>query len=194
MASDAMRLTPGDALIVLDVQRDFCAGGALEVSGADKIVSVVNELITEAVAAGVPIVASRDWHPPGHASFRDCGGPWPAHCVQDSAGAQFHPDLRLPVRAIIVSKGELLERDQLSALNGTGLAERLRQLRVRRLLIVGLALDVCVLETALDAVAEGFDTHVRLSGTRAIAPEGARDAVEKMRKAGVFVEESQDEI
>ncbi|KAF0121522.1 MAG: pyrazinamidase/nicotinamidase PncA protein [Methylocystaceae bacterium] len=194
MASDAMRLTPGDALIVLDVQRDFCAGGALEVSGADKIVSVVNELIKEAVAAGVPIVASRDWHPPGHASFRDCGGPWPAHCVQGSVGAQFHPDLRLPERAIIVSKGESLERDQLSALNGTGLAERLRQLRVRRLLIVGLALDVCVLETALDAVAEGFDTHVRLSGTRAIAPEGARDAVENMRKACVFVEDSQDEI
>ena len=194
MASEAMRLTPGDALIVLDVQRDFCAGGALEVSGADKIVSVVNELIAEAVAAGVPIVASRDWHPTGHASFRDCGGPWPAHCVQDSAGAQFHPDLRLPERAIIVSKGELLERDQLSALNGTGLAERLRRLGVRRVLIVGLALDVCVLETALDAVSEEFETHVRLSGARAITPEGGRDAVEKMRKAGVFVEESQDEI
>ncbi|ULO24178.1 isochorismatase family protein [Methylocystis sp. SB2] len=194
MASEAMRLNPGDALIVLDVQRDFCAGGALEVSGADKIVSVVNELIREAVAAGVPIVASRDWHPAGHASFRDCGGPWPAHCVQDSAGAKFHPDLRLPERAIIVSKGEALERDQLSALNGTGLAERLRQLSVRRVLIVGLALDVCVLETALDAVSEEFETHVRLSGTRAIAPEGGRAAVEKMRKAGVFVEDGQDKI
>ena len=194
MASEAMRLTSGDALIVLDVQRDFCAGGALEVSEADKIVSVVNELIEEAVAAGVPIVASRDWHPTGHASFRDCGGPWPAHCVQDSAGAQFHPDLRLPERAIIVSKGESLERDQLSALNGTGLAERLRRLGVRRVLIVGLALDVCVLETALDAVSEGFETHVRLSGARAITPEGGRDAVEKMRKAGVFVEDSQDEL
>ncbi len=190
MASQAMRLNPGDALIVLDVQRDFCAGGALEISEADKIVSVVNELITEAVAAGVAIVASRDWHPTGHASFRDCGGSWPAHCVQDSAGAQFHSDLRLPERAIIVSKGESLERDQLSALNGTGLAERLRRLGVRRLLIVGLALDVCVLETALDAVAEGFATHVRLSGARAITPEGGRDAVEKMRKAGVVVEDS----
>jgi nicotinamidase/pyrazinamidase len=194
MASEAMRLTPGDALIVLDVQRDFCAGGALEVSEADKIVSVVNNLITEAVAAGVPIVASRDWHPTGHASFRDCGGPWPAHCVQNSAGAQFHPDLRLPEQAIIVSKGALLERDQLSALNGTGLAERLRQLRVRRVLIVGLALDVCVLETALDAVSEEFETHVRLSGARAITPEGGRAAVEKMRKAGVFVEDGQDKI
>ncbi|MGZ9116148.1 MAG: isochorismatase family protein [Methylocystis sp.] len=194
MAREPMRLQPGDALIVLDVQRDFCDGGALEVSGADKIVSVVNELIAEAVAAGVPIVASRDWHPPGHASFRDCGGPWPAHCVQDSAGAQFHPDLRLPERTIIISKGEALERDQLSALNGTGLAERLRRLGVRRVLIVGLALDVCVLETALDAVSEEFETHVRLSGTRAIAPEGGRVAAEKMRNAGVVVEESQDEI
>lgn len=189
MASEAMRLTPGDALIVLDVQRDFCAGGALEVSGADKIVSVVNELIQEALAAGVPIVASRDWHPTAHASFRDCGGPWPAHCVQGSAGAQFHSDLRLPERAIIITKGAALECDQLSAFNATGLADRLRDLNVRRLLVVGLALDVCVRDSALDAIAEGFETHVRLSGSRAIAPEGGRDAVEKMRNAGVVIEE-----
>ncbi|MBM3553514.1 MAG: isochorismatase family protein [Alphaproteobacteria bacterium] len=189
MPSQAMRLKPGDALIVLDVQRDFCAGGALEVAGADAILPTVNALIAEAVAAGAPVVASRDWHPPGHASFRDSGGPWPAHCVQESAGAQFHPDLRLPERAIIVSKGESPERDQLSAFNATGLADRLRRLGARRVLIVGLALDVCVLETALDAVSKGFETHVRLSGARAITSEGGKAAVEKMRKAQVVVEE-----
>ncbi|HEY8127065.1 MAG TPA: isochorismatase family protein [Methylocystis sp.] len=189
MAGKAMRLKPGDALVVLDVQRDFCAGGALEVADAEKILPLVNELIWEAVAAGVPIVASRDWHPAGHASFRDCGGPWPSHCVQGSVGAQFHPDLRLPERAIVVSKGESLTHDQLSPLNGTSLAERLRQLGVRRLLIVGLALDVCVLETSLDAVSEGFETHVRLSGARAITQDGGRDAVAKMRDAGVVVED-----
>jgi nicotinamidase/pyrazinamidase len=188
MPSEAMRLKPGDALIVLDVQRDFCAGGALEVAGADSILPTVNALIEEAVAVGAPVVASRDWHPPGHASFHEAGGPWPAHCVQGSAGAQFHPDLRLPERAIIVSKGEAAERDQLSAFNATGLADRLRDLGVRRVLIVGLALDVCVFETALDATSEGFETHVRLSGARAIAPDGGKDAVEKMRKAHVVIE------
>ncbi|MGD9656246.1 MAG: isochorismatase family protein [Methylocystis sp.] len=184
-----MRLKPGDALILVDVQRDFCAGGALEIPDADRIVPLVNGLIVEADAAGVPIVASRDWHPPGHASFHEAGGPWPAHCVQGGEGAQFHPDLRLPERAIIVSKGEAPERDQLSAFDATGLADRLRSLGVRRVLIVGLALDVCVLETALDAALEGFETHLRLAGARAITREGARAAVEKMRKAHVVVEE-----
>ena len=190
MASEAMRLTPADALIVLDVQRDFCAGGALEVSGADKIVSVVNELIEEAVAAGVPIVASRDWHPTGHASFRDCGGPWPAHCVQGSAGAQFHPELRLPECAIIVSKGEAPERDQYSAFDSTGLTDHLRRLGVHRVLIVGLAQEVCVRATAFDAVAAGFETHVRLSATRPLTSRGGRDAVEDLRNVGVVIEES----
>jgi len=189
MAHDAMRLKPGDALLILDVQRDFCAGGALEVADADAILPVVNRLIEEAVSAGVPVFASRDWHPPGHASFDEAGGPWPAHCVQGSAGAEFHPDLRLPERATIISKGQAPERDQLSAFNASGLADRLRRLGVRRLLIVGLALDVCVLETALDAAKEGFETHVLLSGARAITPQGGRAAVEKMRKAGVVVEE-----
>ncbi len=189
MAGEKMRLKPGDALIVLDVQRDFCAGGALEVPDADRIVPVVNGLIVEATTAGVPIVASRDWHPPGHASFREAGGPWPAHCVRGGAGAQFHADLRLPENTIVVSKGEAPERDQLSAFNATGLADRLRRLGVRRVLIVGLALDVCVLETALDAASESFETHVRLSGSRAITAEGGSNAVEKMRKACVVVEE-----
>jgi len=189
MPSEAMRLKTGDALIVLDVQRDFCAGGALEVADADKILPVVNGLIEEAVAASVPVFASRDWHPPGHASFRESGGPWPAHCVQGSAGAEFHSDLRLPERTVIIAKGAAPERDQLSAFNATGLADRLRDLNVRRLLIVGLALDVCVRDSALDAIAEGFETHVRLSGSRAITPQGGRDAVEKMRNAGVVIEE-----
>lgn len=190
MAGEKIQLKPGDALVIVDVQRDFCAGGALEVAGADGILPTVNALIEEAVAGGVPVIASRDWHPPGHASFHESGGDWPAHCVRGGAGAEFHPDLRLPQQATIVSKGEAPERDQLSAFDATGLADRLRLLGARRVLIVGLALDVCVLETALDAAAHGFETHVRLSGARAITPEGARAAVERMRKAHVVVEES----
>lgn len=184
-----MKLQPGDALIIVDLQRDFCAGGALAVADADSILPTVNALITAAVAAGVPIVATRDWHPPGHASFRDSGGPWPPHCVQGSEGAEFHPDLRLPERAIVVSKGEAPGRDQLSAFDVAGLTDRLRDLGVRRVLIVGLALDVCVLETALHAAAQGLETHVRLSGARALTAAGARAAIEKMRIAHVVVEE-----
>ena len=190
MASDAMRLEPGDALIIVDLQRDFCPGGALPVADGDKVVQLVNELIKEAVATGVRVVASRDWHPPGHASFHDAGGSWPPHCVQGSEGAQFHPDLRLPQNTIIISKGEAPERDQHSAFDSTGLADHLRRLGARRLLIVGLAQDVCVRATALDAVAGGFETHVRLSGTRPITSKGGRDAVEELRRAGVVIEES----
>ena len=189
MGGECMRLKPGDALVIVDVQRDFCASGALAVPDADSILPTVNALIEEAVAAGATVIASRDWHPPSHASFQEAGGDWPAHCVQGSAGAQFHPDLRLPEQAIIVSKGEALERDQFSAFDAPGLADRLRLVGARRVLIVGLALDICVLETALAAAAQGFETHVRLSGARAMTAEGAKVAVNKMRKAHVVVEQ-----
>lgn len=190
MACDAMRLKPGDALIIVDLQRDFCPGGALPVAGGDEIIPLVNALIEEAVAAGVCVIASRDWHPPGHASFHDAGGPWPPHCTQGSEGAQFHADLRLPPDAIIISKGKALDRDQHSAFDGTGLADQLRRLGVRRVLIVGLAQDVCVHATAFDAVTAGFETHVRLSATRPLTSRGGRDAVEALRHADVVIEES----
>ena len=190
MASSAMRLEPGDALIIVDLQRDFFPGGALPVADGNKVVPLVSELIEEAVAAGVCVVASRDWHPLGHSSFHDAGGLWPPHCVQGSEGAQFHADLRLPRDTIIVSKGEAPERDQYSAFDSTGLADHLRRLGVHRVLIVGLAQDVCVRRTAFDAVGAGFETHVRLSATRPLTSRGGRDAVEDLRHAGVVIEES----
>ena len=193
MTSEAMRLRPGDALFVVDLQRDFCPGGALAVAEGDKIVPLANALIEEAGAAGARVVAVRDWHPPGHASFQEKGGPWPPHCVRDTDGARFHPDLRLPKDAIFISKGTALEHDQYSAFGGAELADRLRGLGVRRVLIVGLAQEFCVRETALDAAAAGFETHVRLSGTRPITAEGGRKAVEDLRRVGVIVEDGPDE-
>ncbi|MEF3365232.1 isochorismatase family protein [Methylocystis sp. 9N] len=192
MASGAMRLRAGDALLVVDLQRDFCPGGALPVPDGDKIVPLANELIEEAVAADACVVAVRDWHPPGHASFHEKGGPWPPHCVQNSAGARFHDDLRLPENAILVSKGMALEQDQYSAFAVEGFADRLRSVGVRRVLIVGLTQEYCVRESALDAVAAGFETHVRLSGTRPITLEKGREAVEDLRHAGVIVEDGED--
>lgn len=106
MSDEAMRLGRGDALIVVDLQRDFCPGGALPVPGGDEVVPLVNGLVEETTATGACVVASRDWHPLGHTSFHDAGGPWPQHCVQGSEGAQFHADLRLPPDALIISKGE----------------------------------------------------------------------------------------
>ncbi|MBI1868102.1 MAG: isochorismatase family protein [Methylocystis sp.] len=190
MTSAATRFRPGDALIIVDLQRDFCPGGALPIAGGDDIAPVVNRLVEDAVAAHALVVASRDWHPPGHASFQAQGGPWPEHCVQGGDGAKFHAQLRLPQDAVIVSKGEQAEKDQYSAFEGTGLTDELRRRLVDRVLICGLAQDVCVRATALDAAGAGFKTHVLLFATRPVTPAGGQAAIADMRRAGVVVDAS----
>jgi len=185
----------GDGLLVVDVQNDFCPGGSLAVEGGDEVVPVLNGWIERAERAGIPIFASRDWHPEGHCSFKDQGGPWPVHCVQGTAGAQLHPDLRLPDAAEVLSKGERLDRDDYSAFQGTGLAERLRRRGVSRVFIGGLALDVCVRATALDARKEGFEAWLIRSATRAVnaEPGDGERAIQEMRRAGVRIVEEEQE-
>jgi nicotinamidase/pyrazinamidase len=180
----------GDALIVVDVQLDFCPGGALPIAGGDAIVPVVNRWIVAAIEAGVPVYASRDWHPEGHLSFVESGGPWPRHCVQDSPGARFHPDLRLPPSAIVVTKGARFDCDQYSAFDKTGLTVDLERRRVRRVWIGGLALDVCVRATALDAVRHGLETMVIVDATCPVTPANGEVAREEMRQAGAHFETS----
>jgi nicotinamidase/pyrazinamidase len=184
-------LQPGDAALLVDVQKDFCPGGALAVAEGDRIVPILNELIDDATQAGVPIFASRDWHPIGHISFAERGGPWPTHCIQDTPGAEFHDDLDLPGNAVIISKGANLERDSYSAFDSTGLAERLRREEISRIWVGGLALDVCVRATVLDAVKEGFETHLIQSATRPVEqhPGDGERAVAEMRDAGAIIEE-----
>lgn len=177
-------LQPGDALIVVDVQKDFCPGGKLAIEGGDGVVSVMNAWIEAAVKKGVPIYASRDWHPPQHPSFREEGGPWPPHCLQDSDGATFHDELELPEDAVVVTKGTRLDEDQNSAFHHTGLAAHLRRHGVRRIWVGGLAQDVCVAATVLDGRAEGFDTGVIVDATRPVTAEGGREALRKMTEAG----------
>nr|VFJ60036.1 MAG: nicotinamidase/pyrazinamidase [Candidatus Kentron sp. DK] len=180
-------LEQGDALIIVDVQNDFCPGGTLPIDKGDEIVPVINRWILAALEKGAPIYASRDWHPVGHLSFREQGGPWPVHCVQDTPGARFHPDLRLPDSAVKVTKGVRFDRDQNSAFDGTGLAGQLRKNGIGRLWVTGLAEDVCVLATVLDASKEGFDVVVIESATRSISRESGEKAGQMMREAGAHM-------
>ena len=184
-------LREGDALLVVDVQNDFCPGGALAVPDGDAVITVLNDWIQAAVAASVPIYASRDWHPEDHVSFAERGGPWPRHCVQDTDGAAFHADLDLPAGTVILTKADRPDQDAYSAFEGTGFAERLRADRVRRLWVGGLALDYCVRASVLDALAGGgLEAHLILAATRPVdvqAGDGAR-AIAEMEAAGAHIE------
>jgi nicotinamidase/pyrazinamidase len=178
------QLGSGDALLIVDVQRDFCPGGALAVPEGDRVVPVLNRWIDVARRAGVPIYASRDWHPSDHCSFEPQGGPWPPHCIHDSDGARFHPNLALPAETVVINKGTERDRDALSAFSGTGLKGRLRDARVRRVFIGGLALDACVHATVLDALEEGFEVCLLLDATRALEPRRGRRRLEEMQQLG----------
>ncbi len=184
---NAPEFEKSDALLVVDVQRDFCPGGALVVEEGDKVVPVLNEWIQVAPRHGVPRYFSRDWHPLGHPSFKETGGPWPVHCLQDSEGARFHPDLNVPDGAVIVSKGTRFDRDQYSTFDGMGLAEEFRRKGIRRVVIGGLAQDICVRASALDARKAGFAVLLILEATRPVSPDDGVAAVGEMREAGVKI-------
>jgi nicotinamidase/pyrazinamidase len=185
----APELERGDGLLIVDVQNDFCPGGSLAVADGDAVVPVLNRWISATGKAGVPVYASRCWHPKGHASFAERGGPWPPHCVQNTRGADFHSDLTLPSGAAIISKGTDVDRDDYSAFHSPELAERLRRDGVRRLSVGGLALDYCVRATVLDAMKAGFEVSLIRAATRAVEVEtgdGER-ALSEMRAAGATI-------
>jgi nicotinamidase/pyrazinamidase len=188
MSDTQGRFRPGDALIVVDVQIDFCPGGALPIERGDEVVPVLNRWMAAAAGAKAPIFASRDWHPRRHLSFTESGGEWPVHCVQDSPGARFHPELRIPDSAIVVTKGVRFDRDQYSAFDETGLATELRKRGVQRVWVGGLAQDVCVRATVLDARREGFETIVIGDATRPVTHAGGERATEDMRRSGARFE------
>jgi nicotinamidase/pyrazinamidase len=185
-------LRSDDAIIVVDVQIDFCPGGALPIERGDEVVPVLNRWMAAAAGAGIPVYASRDWHPAGHLSFLPSGGSWPPHCLQDTPGARFHPALQLPGSAIVVTKGVRFDRDQYSAFDGTGLAVDLRKRGIRRVWVGGLAQDVCVRATVLDARREGLEAIVIADGTRAVTRDGGERAAEEMRRAGAVFEMTDD--
>ena len=180
-------LKEGDGLLLVDVQNDFCPGGALPIEEGDTIVPVLNQWIEAAQAKGIPVYASRDWHPIQHMSFQGHGGKWPPHCIQDTNGAMFHPELKLPDNTVKITKGVRFDQDQNSAFDQTGLAEQLKRDEVRHLWIGGLALDVCVLATVLDARKLGFEVHVIQEATRPVTPEGGEEAIRTMCEAGAKI-------
>ncbi|MBS0393790.1 MAG: isochorismatase family protein [Proteobacteria bacterium] len=168
---------PADALIAVDVQNDFLPGGSLAVPGGGEVLAPLNAWLAAFAARGCATLASRDWHPPDHCSFRARGGPWPAHCVAGTDGAAFAPGLVLPHGCEVVDKGTHAGAEAYSAFDGTGLAQRLRARGVRRLWIGGLATDYCVLATARGALAAGLAVVVLTDAVRAVevAPgDGAR--------------------
>lgn len=184
----AERFADGDALFLVDVQNDFCPGGALPVADGDRIIPVLNCWLAAARAARVPVFASRDWHPVDHVSFREQGGPWPPHCIQDTPGAAFHPDLELPPDAVRVSKGTRFDQDAYSAFENTGLDVYLARRGIRRLWLGGLALDVCVRDTVLAAREHGLEVHLIAAATRPVDAGAGRRALEEMRRAGAVIE------
>ena len=177
---------PGDALLVVDVQNDFLPGGALAVPEGDRVISVLNAWIQRFGAAGLPVLATRDWHPAHHCSFAAQGGPWPPHCIAGTAGAGFAPGLVLPADAILISKATQPGEEALSGFAGTELAARLRALGVGRVFVGGLATDYCVRATVLDALAEGLAAVVLVDAVRAVEvhPGDGAGALEAMRQAG----------
>jgi len=171
------------ALLIVDVQRDFCPGGALATPYGDKVVPVINKLMPQ-----FPLVlASRDWHPPGSVHFEQ----WPVHCVRNTTGAEYHPDLETTSFDLELVKGTGDKDDGYSAFEATNLAlaETLRQKQVDELFVCGLTTEYCVKETVLAALREGFTTYLIEDATEAVLanPEDPQKAIDEMRAGGAKI-------
>jgi nicotinamidase/pyrazinamidase len=182
------------ALLIVDVQKDFCPGGALPVPDGDRVVPVLNGYIADLTTRGSPIYASRDWHPPVTRHFQPSGGPWPPHCVQNTDGASFHKDLQLPASTIVISKGQDPSSPGYSALEGytpegrTFLSD-LRDRQIGHVYVGGLATDYCVKHSVLDALGFGFEVTVlgdAIAGVD-VQPGDSTRAIDDMRQAGAEI-------
>jgi len=177
------------ALIVVDVQNDFCPGGSLAVAHGDEVVAPINKLIREFLDRAEPVYKTRDWHPARTKHFAAYGGVWPIHCVQNTRGAEFHADLLEDPLINIISKGIDESADGYSAFDGTNLGGLLREEGVEEIWVGGLATDYCVKETVLDGVRQGFKVKALADSMRAVnlkADDGAK-AVAQMRAAGAEI-------
>ncbi len=179
------------ALVVVDVQNDFCPGGTLAVKQGDQIIPVLNDYIDLFIKTGHPVLFSRDWHPRATRHFQDNGGPWPAHCVQDTPGAAFHPRLKIPGQGVIISKGMERDQDGYTAFQakdrqGRGLNQILKAANITTLYIGGLATDYCVKATVLDARDHGYHVRLLTDAVRGVNlnPDDSRQAIDEMQAKG----------
>jgi nicotinamidase/pyrazinamidase len=182
------------ALIVVDVQRDFCEGGALAAADTLSLLEPLKKNIDATRRAGAAIVYTQDWHPAEHSSFRVNGGPWPIHCVGGTAGAELMKPLRAEVSDIVVHKGVAVDGAGYSGFEETGLAEKLRKLGVERVYVGGIATEYCVRATALDALKEGFETFVVQDLVRAVEPTETTKVIQELSAAGAKIVTSEQSL
>lgn len=180
------------ALLVTDVQNDFCPGGALAVPGGDEIIPALNRYIEIFLAKGLPVIFCRDWHPCTTTHFREQGGDWPVHCVENSAGAEFNPKLNLVSGGIIVSKGTDAKADGYSAFEAKDEQERnlsclLAEMGVKELFVAGLATDFCIKHTVLDGLRQGLKVYLLEDAVKGIEPKGEAAAKEAMVAKGAVI-------
>ena len=173
------------ALLIIDFQNDFTAGGALEVPGGDEIAEPVRRLARHFDV----VAATRDWHPPDHASFEAQGGPWPVHCVRGTHGAELHPAMREVELDVVVDVGQGRDEEGYSGFEGSELADALRRRAVDEVYVCGLATDYCVRASAIDACKEGFRVTVVEDAVRGVEVErgDSERALEDMRAAGARI-------
>jgi nicotinamidase/pyrazinamidase len=179
-----------DALLIVDVQNDFCPGGALAVPRGHEVIPVINRLLKHRWLS----VATMDWHPADHSSFEPHGGPWPPHCVQETAGAELHPELDATQIQLVITKGSHPNEEAYSGFHGTELAAILRAKGVRRVVVCGIATDYCVRATAHDALQEGFEVLVLEDAIQGVEvnPGDCQRAIEELRQAGAQMIVSSD--
>jgi nicotinamidase/pyrazinamidase len=180
------RIPDRTALLVVDMQRDFMRGGALEVEGADALIPRINHYVAQFANAGAPVFFARDWHPQDHCSFTSQGGRWPAHCVAGSTGAEFDARIPIPGTAAIVSKGSEPTAEGYSAFEGSTLAELLHARQIDELWIAGVATEFCVRASVLDALRAGFRVKVLVDAIQSVErkPGDGDQALAEMLAAG----------
>lgn len=170
------------ALLVVDIQNDFCPSGALGVQEGDQIIPIVNEYVELFLRNQLPVFVSRDWHPRDTSHFKASGGPWPPHCVQNTWGAKFHPDFQVPDQAIVLSKGTNPQLDGYSVFEAhdstdKSFNELLEEMGIRELYIAGIATDYCVRMTSLNAVDYGLTVNVLTDAIKGVDKEDSQRAI-----------------
>jgi nicotinamidase/pyrazinamidase len=173
------------ALLVVDIQNDFCPDGALGVREGNQIIPIVNKYVDLFLKKRLPVFVSRDWHPKDSKHFKNAGGPWPVHCVQNTKGAEFHPDFQVPDQAIVLSKGTNPKLDGYSVFeahdsNNKPFMELLDEMGIEELYISGIATDYCVRMTSLDAFDNGFAVHVLTDAIKGVDKADSERAIDEI--------------